>query len=39
MVNKTINHLSPQIWHQTQKRKRKTTTYDIGNPGQGFEQA
>jgi len=33
-INKTNNHLSPQIIEQL-----KTTTYDVGNAGRGLGQA
>ena len=35
-TNKTNNHLSPLI---IKHKKKKTTTYDVGNPGPGLKQA
>jgi len=34
-INKTNNYLSPQF---IEHLKKKTTTYDIGNPSPGLEQ-
>ena len=34
-INKTINHLSPQI---IEYKKKTNTTYDVSNPGPGLGQ-